>query len=67
VYVGQNAKVISSVLLSSASIEDGAIVENAIVCSGARVTKGCKVIGKPGKIAVVPENKKVTSDIIISE
>lgn len=67
VYVGQNTKVISSVILSSASIEDGAMVENAIVCSGARVTKGCKVIGKPGKIAVVPENKKVTSDIIISE
>ncbi len=65
VYVGENAKVVSSVLLSQVTVEDGAVVENAILCSGAKISKGRKVIGKPGKIAVVPENKRVTSDMIM--
>lgn len=65
VYVGKNAKVINSVILSNSYIEDDAVVENAIICSGAKVSKGCIVKGKPGKIAVVPENKKQSSNLIL--
>ncbi|ABP66402.1 glucose-1-phosphate adenylyltransferase [Caldicellulosiruptor saccharolyticus DSM 8903] len=65
VYVGKNAKVINSVILSNSHIEEGAVVENAIICSEAKVSKGCIVRGKPAKIAVVPENKNQSSNLIL--
>lgn len=65
VHVGKNAKVINSVILSNVYIEDGVVIENAIICSNVKIPKAIKIIGKPGKIAVVSESKKLLSDIII--
>lgn len=65
VHIGKNAKVTNSVILSNVYIEDEAVVENAIICSNAKISKGCIVKGKPGKIAVVSENKKLSANLIV--
>lgn len=59
VKVGKNAKVTNSVILPFAVIEDGAVVDHAIVAQNSVIKAGAKVEGKPGEILVIPEKTVV--------
>ena len=57
--VGKNAKVIDSVLMPGAIVEDGAIVTRALVADGVKIGKGVKVGSANSKeITLVAENVK---------
>lgn len=59
VKVGKNARVTNSVILPFAVIEDGAVVDHAIVAQHSVIKAGAKVEGKPGEILVIPEKTVV--------
>jgi glucose-1-phosphate adenylyltransferase len=61
VRVGKDAKVTNSVVLPTAVIEEGAVVNYAIIAQDAVIKSGAKVEGKPGEIFVVPEGAVVNA------
>ena len=57
--VGKNAKVIDSVLMPGAIVEDGAVVTRALVADGVKIGRGAKVGSANSKeITLVAENVK---------
>ncbi|MBQ7679718.1 MAG: glucose-1-phosphate adenylyltransferase, partial [Butyrivibrio sp.] len=57
--VGEGAKVIDSVLMPGASVEDGAVVTRALVADNVRIGAGCKVGKKNSEeILLVAKNVK---------
>jgi len=61
VRVGKGAKVTNSVIMPFAVIEDGAIVDHAIVAQNSVISARAQVLGEPGAIAVVPEGETVVA------
>ena len=60
VKVGVGAKVIDSVLMPGAIVEDGAVVQRALVAGGIRIGKGA-VVGDSGSenIAGFPPHRRI--------
>ena len=59
VRIGKGAKVTDSVVMPFSVIEDGAVVDHAILGSHTKVAAGAKVKGTPDAIAVTGENETV--------
>ena len=59
--IGKGARVTNSVIMPFAKIEEGAVVDHAILAQGATVAAGAKVEGEEGAIAVIPENEVITA------
>ena len=59
VRIGKGAKVTDSVVMPFAVIEDGAVVDHAILGPHTKVSAGAKVKGTPDAIAVTGENEVV--------
>ena len=59
VRIGTGAKITDSVVMPFAVIEDGAVVDHAILGPRTRVMPGAKVKGTPDAIAVTGENETV--------
>ncbi len=57
--IGKGAKVTDSVVMPFAIIEEGAVVDHAILGSRTRVAAGAKIKGTPDAIAVTGENETV--------
>jgi len=59
VRIGKGAKVIDSVVFPFTKIEDGAVVDHAILAQDVTVKAGAQVIGKEGEISVIAEGEVV--------
>lgn len=59
VRIGKGAKVTDSVIFPFAKIEDGAVVDHAILAQDVVVKAGAQVIGKEGEICVIAEGEVV--------
>jgi len=59
VRIGTGAKVTDSVVMPFAVIEDGAVIDHAILGARTRVKAGARVKGTPDAIAVTGENETV--------
>lgn len=59
VKVGKGAVVRNSVILPGTVIEDGAVVDYAIIAHNCKITANAKVQGEPGAISVVAEGETV--------
>ncbi|MBO6235090.1 MAG: glucose-1-phosphate adenylyltransferase [Schwartzia sp.] len=61
VRIGKGAKVTDSVVMPFAVIEDGAVVDHAILGPRTKVAAGARIKGTPDSIAVTGENEVVKS------
>ncbi|MBR5163581.1 MAG: glucose-1-phosphate adenylyltransferase, partial [Schwartzia sp.] len=61
VRIGKGAKVTDSVVMPFAVIEEGAVVDHAILGPHTKVSAGAKVKGTPDAIAVTGENEVVNA------
>ena len=61
VRIGKGAKVTDSVVMPFAVIEDGAVVDHAILGPRTKVASGARIKGTPDSIAVTGENEVVKS------
>ena len=59
VRIGKGAKVIDSVVFPFTKIEDGAVVDHAILAQDVTIKAGAQVIGKEGEISVIAEGEVV--------
>ena len=59
VKIGKGAVVRNSVILPGTVIEDGAVVDYAIVAHNCKITSNAKLEGEPGAISVVAEGETV--------